>query len=90
MSEPAADQTKSWGASWRLAAYILATTLTSCVALVINMGMVYVLFHSVLDYLPPAAVIYVGQLMLYVGPYVLLFLEWRLWDSLTDPFRRYD
>ena len=87
MAENSAAQ-NSWGATWRLTLYALATMLASCVMLLVNLAMIFVLFNSLVGYIPEAAVVYIGQLMLYVGPYLLLFLEWRLWDSLTDPFQR--
>ncbi len=80
---------QSWGAGWRLASYILLTTVVSCLALVVNMGMIYVLFMSLAGFVSEPVALYGGQFMLYVGPYMLLFLEWRLWDSIADPFRRY-
>ncbi len=81
--------TKSWGSGWRLGLYIFGTTLISCLALIANMGFMYVIFTGVVGYIYEPVALYVGQFILYVGPYLLLFLEWRLWDSMADPFRGY-
>ncbi len=77
----------SWGAGWRLVGYLTITTLASITALGLNMGMVWVLFTAMRELMPEGVQIYGGQFFLYLAPFMLLFLEWWLWDLLIDPFR---
>ncbi len=77
----------SWGATWRLFLYVTGTVLASVVALAINVSMAFVLFTASTPYMPEEVAVYGGQLFLYVVPFLLLFLEWWLWDILIDPFR---
>lgn len=73
---------------WRLAAYIFATIFVSVLLLAVNMGMVYLVFTSFQDQFPEIVVVYGGQAFLYTAPFMLLFLEWWLWDILSDQVRR--
>jgi hypothetical protein len=76
-------------AGWRLAAYLTLTVLMSCIALAVNVGLIYFVFTLVAsyDYFQQSVIYYGGQFVLYVGPFLLLFLQWWLWDTLIDPFR---
>ena len=79
---------KSQLVHWRLAVYIFVTVFASVALLAVNMGMVYLVFTSLRGNFPELVVVYGGQLFLYTGPFMLLFLEWWLWDILSDQFRR--
>ena len=88
-NQPNQKKQSTRGVGWRLSIYVISVMLVSCALLAANIGMVFVFFTSFVDYIPAQAVPYIGQFTMYVGPYLLLFLEWQLWDSLADPFRRY-
>lgn len=78
----------SWGASGGLAIYLLTTVLFSAIAIVFNVAMMFVLFNTITPYILEYFVLYVGQFLIYIGSVSLLFLEWRLWDSITEPLYR--
>jgi hypothetical protein len=71
-----------------LATFSFFTVLFSGVALVFNAALVFALYQGSLQFLPPwFAMVQLGQLILFVGPMLLLFLEWLLWDYVSVRFR---
>lgn len=67
----------------RLALYILWFVLVSSLLLSINTWMIYALSQGVAKLLPniPGISILV-QLVIFIGPMVLLYLEWFAWDVI--------
>jgi hypothetical protein len=71
-----------------LAAFSFFTVLFSAIALVFNAALVFALYQGSLQFLPVwFSMVQLGQLILFVGPMLLLFLEWLLWDYLSVRFR---
>ena len=76
-------------AFWYLAIYIAVTMLVSCLALLLNVGLVYALYTGIAPFI--VAEVYskqLGQFVLLLGPFLLLFPEWLLYDILVTPFRQ--
>ena len=64
-----------------LAAYILYFVIVSALLLAINTWMIYSLAQGTSKLLPDVyAVTLLVQLLIFVGPMVLLYLEWFAWD----------
>lgn len=71
-----------------LAIYIGMTMLVSCLALLFNIGLVYALFTGIAPFVVAEAYSkQLGQFVLLLGPFLLLFPEWLLYDILVTPFR---
>jgi len=87
------DSNNSGGTSafrqyFSLAAFSFLTVFVSCVALVFNAALIYALYQGSLQFLPIwFSMVQLGQLVLFIGPMILLFLEWLLWDYLSVRFR---
>ena len=64
-----------------LASYVLYFVLVSAVLLAINTWMIYSLAQGTAKLLPEifGVAIFV-QLLIFIGPMVLLYLEWFAWD----------
>lgn len=75
-------------AIWNLVIYVVATMLLSSVALIINVGLVYALYTGIAQFIVAEAYSkQLGQFILLLGPFLLLFPEWLLYDILVSPFR---
>jgi hypothetical protein len=72
-----------------LALYIAGFIFVSSLLLILNVGMVYSLYTGIAIFLTESFAQQIGQLLLLIGPFALLFLEWYLYDLLRQPFRRY-
>jgi len=72
-----------------LALYIAGFIFVSSLLLILNIGMVYSLYTGIAFFIPETFSKQIGQLLLLIGPFALLFLEWYLYDLLRQPFRRY-
>jgi hypothetical protein len=71
----------------RLAIYVFFFVLVSAVLLSVNTLMVYSLAQGIGKLLPEImGISIVSQLMIFIGPMVLLYLEWFLWDVLSGQF----
>lgn len=70
-------------ASFRLSVYVLGFVIISSVLLAINTWMIFSLAQGISKLLPqiPNSSILV-QLLIFIGPMVLLFLEWFAWDVI--------
>ena len=95
MSEPLTqDQIEEKRAVRQLVWTIFREIFISIILLAINAGMVFGLVQAlgsifprldVSDELTPSAL---PQLIIYVVPVMLLFLEWHAWDILTSTWRK--
>lgn len=75
-------------AGLKLAAYVLATVFISSVLLIVNVGVVYTLFAGVAQLVVRESYSQkLGQFILFVGPFLLLFPEWLVYDILVSPSR---
>lgn len=74
---------------WQLFLYVIFVSIVSSVLLVINVGMVYSIYTEAAQYIPENLSQQIGQLVLLVFPFAILFLEWYLYDLLIGPFRRW-
>ena len=72
-----------------LALYLAGFVFVSSLLLIVNVGMVYSLYTGLAIFIPEAFARQIGQLLLLTGPFILLFVEWFLYDLLRHPFRRY-
>jgi len=72
-----------------LALYIAGFIFVSSLLLILNIGMIYSLYTGIAMYIDEPFSKKIGQLLLLIGPFALLFLEWYLYDLLRQPFRRY-
>jgi hypothetical protein len=72
-----------------LALYLAGFIFVSCILLILNVGMVYSLYTGIAILIPDPFAKQIGQLLLLVGPFILLFVEWYLFDLIRHPFRRY-
>lgn len=87
-SENMKDNQNHGAAVARLALYVLATIVISSVLLILNVGVVYAVFASIASAtLSGDTARYVGQFVLFTGPFLLLFPEWLLYDLLVSPRR---
>jgi hypothetical protein len=76
-------------ALWRLAAYVAMTFLVSGVLLLLNVGIVYTVFAGLAQYtLDETYAQKIGQFVLFIGPFLLLFPEWYIYDVLIAPSRQ--
>ncbi len=67
----------------RLALYILWFVLVSSLLLSINTWMIYALSQGVAKLLPyNSGISILVQLVIFIGPMVLLYLEWFAWDVI--------
>ncbi|MEY2613434.1 MAG: hypothetical protein RL240_2060 [Planctomycetota bacterium] len=95
MSEPLTqDQIEEKRAVRQLVWTIFREIFISIILLAINAGMVFGLVQAlgsifprldVSDELTPSAL---PQLIIYLVPVMLLFLEWHAWDILTSTWRK--
>jgi hypothetical protein len=95
MSEPLTqDQIEEKRALRQLVWTIFREIFISIILLAINAGMVFGLVQAlgsifprldVSDELTPSAL---PQLIIYLVPVMLLFLEWHAWDILTSTWRK--
>ncbi len=70
-------------AAFRLSVYVLGFVIISAVLLVINTWMIFSLAQGIsklLQQIPYIAILV--QLLIFIGPMVLLFLEWFAWDVI--------
>ena len=68
-------------AALRLAIYAIWLVIVSSVLLAINTWMIYALSQGTAKLLPDIEVIaFAMQSLIFVGPMVLLYLEWFAWD----------
>lgn len=68
--------------------YLLFVVLISCVLLTINGLIVTNAYYAVAVTLPPGAVHpRFGQAIVFLGPVLLLFIEWWIFDVATDWLR---
>ena len=72
-----------------LAIYIFGYVFVSSLMLLLNVGMVFSLYTGIAIFIPEVFSKQIGQLVLLLGPFMLLFMEWFLYDLLTQPFRRF-
>jgi hypothetical protein len=72
----------------KLSLYLFIFIVVSGILFILNVGMVYSFYSGVAVYIPETYSVQVGQLVLLLGPFSLLFLEWYLYDLLIEPFRR--
>lgn len=71
-------------AVFKLIVYVLGSILTSVVMLVINTGMVFTLAQAILKVAPDFFLFsQLIQLLILLGPVLLLYLEWYVWDVMT-------
>ncbi len=76
-------------ALWRLAAYVVMIFLVSGVLLLLNVGIVYAVFAGLAQYtLDETYAQKIGQFVLFIGPFLLLFPEWYIYDVLIAPSRQ--
>ncbi len=77
-------------AALRLAAYVFYFVLVSAVLLAINTWMIYSLAQGTAKLLPDVYVVTLFvQLLIFIGPMVLLYLEWFAWDVIYAQRSRY-
>ena len=70
-------------AAFLLAVYVLWFVLVSAGLLAINTWMIYSLAQGTARLLPEMyAITILVQLMIFIGPMVLLYLEWFVWDVI--------
>ena len=70
-------------AAVRLAIYILLFVVLSSLLLAINTWMIYSMAQGTAKLLPQLPVVSIlVQLLNFIGPMVLLFLEWYAWDVI--------
>ncbi len=87
-SKPVEKNQKHGTAVARLAVYIFVTILISSILLILNVGVVYALFTWVSRAsLSEEYAQKIGQFVLFTGPFLLLFPEWLIYDSLVSPLR---
>ena len=69
--------------AFRLSVYVLGFVIISAVLLVINTWMIFSLAQGIaklLQQIPYISILV--QLLIFIGPMVLLFLEWFAWDVI--------
>ena len=70
-------------AAFRLALYILWFVLISSMLLAVNTWMIYALCQGTAKLLPSIdGIAFALQAFIFIGPMVLLYLEWFAWDVL--------
>lgn len=68
--------------------YLLFVVLISCVLLTINGLIVTNAYYTVAVTMPPGSVHpRLGQTIVFLGPVLLLFIEWWIFDVATDWLR---
>jgi hypothetical protein len=83
MTEDDRDKRQAW---WRLLAYVFVVVAISCFLLILNVGIVYTLFAGVAQFtLQESYAQKVGQFLLFIGPFLLLFPEWYVYDVFIGP-----
>jgi hypothetical protein len=71
-----------------LGLYVFFTMLVSCVALIVNVALVYAWYTGIAQVaITEAYSKKIGQFVLLLGPFLLLFPEWLVYDILVAPFR---
>jgi hypothetical protein len=79
---------KSRRALKHLGLYVLFTMLVSCVALIINVALVFAWYTGIAQIaITEAYSKKMGQFVLLIVPFLLLFPEWLVYDILVAPFR---
>ncbi len=69
----------------KLVLYILGVVLVSAAMLAVNTGMIFALSQGVTTLLPEWIWIRQPiQMLIFLGPVLLLYLEWYLWDVITS------
>lgn len=82
--ETTTNQTTETRAVWKLAFYVFGVVVISTVLLAINAGMIFGLFHGVASYLPGfPGIDQLMQLIVFIAPFLLLYLEWYVWDVVS-------
>ncbi len=70
-------------AAFRLALYAIWLVIVSSLLLAINTWMIYGLSQAASKLLPEIeGITFALQLLIFIGPMVLLYLEWFAWDVL--------
>ena len=78
------DSPNLWRTRFGFAVYLLVVTMIAAVGLLLNATVVYAMYTALSLLLPAALDIpQLWQFVIYVGPVILLFLEWSVWDSFT-------
>ena len=68
----------------RLVLYILSIILTSTVMLAINTGLIFSLARGIVSLFPEwNGLQQFVQFVIFLGPVVLLYLEWYVWDVIS-------
>lgn len=71
-------------AVWKLALYVFGVVVVSTMMLAVNAGMIFGLFHGVASYLPGfPGIDQLMQLIVFIAPFLLLYLEWYVWDVIS-------
>jgi hypothetical protein len=69
----------------RLVLYVLGIVLVSAALLAVNTGLIFSLAQGISSVLPATIGIpQLVQLLIFVGPVLLLYLEWYVWDVMTS------
>lgn len=69
----------------KLVLYILGVVLVSAAMLAVNTGMIFALSQGVTTLLPEwTGIRQPIQMLIFLGPVLLLYLEWYLWDVITS------
>ncbi len=72
-------------AAFRLALYAIWLVIVSSLLLAINTWMIFALSQGIAKLLPDVeGVTFALQLLIFIGPMVLLYLEWFAWDVLAQ------
>jgi hypothetical protein len=72
-----------------LAMFSLYTVIVSSLALIFNAALIFALYSASMQLLPDwFSMVQLGQFVLFVGPMLLLVLEWMLWDYLSVRMRK--
>ncbi len=89
VESPLRGDSKGRRALQHLAFYVFLTMLVSCVALIINVALIYALYTGIAQVaINEAYSKKIGQFVLLIGPFLLLFPEWLVYDILVAPFRQ--
>ncbi len=83
-AEPKDEGPKGLRVRFGFTVYILSLAVIAAIGLLLNATVVYAMYTALSLLLPAALDIpQLWQFVIYVGPVILLFLEWSVWDSFT-------
>ena len=69
----------------RLVIYVFGVILVSCFLLALNTGMFFALSQGIKSLLPSMdGISQLIQYANYIGPIILLYLEWYAWDVISS------